>query len=377
MPQPKKILVLKPKAGNGGGITALYERVAERIDPERFTLDIRSLYRTCGQEKGTRESGIDSAKPSFREMRRRFAAILSEEEYDLIHINAGSRRFHAEMCRVAQKMGRGPVIVHSHNDLPVKPWKRIFARRMKDYIAAHADYLVACSGAAGDSLFPEGAKREILWNGIDYAPFWEAAGNREENRRTILRELGIQASSALSVVGHCGRFMPQKNHDFLLRFFAEYAKDREAVLLLAGTGPGRPSAEKEAEELGIKNKVFFLDARNDMPRLYSMMDLFVFPSLYEGLPLSVIEAQASGTPVLMSDRITPEVMMQDFPAIQLSLSDGMEEWCRAADDLQEDSRAYTPGRDPRFSLDRMVNRLEEIYDTVIAGYGAEADARKN
>ena len=146
----------------------------------------------------------------------------------------------------------------------------------------------------------------LLHNALDleYFQFSERA------RREVREELGIMADQI--VYGHIGRFNQQKNHGFLLEVFYQIVKqDRKAVLLLVGDGELREPIKNKIEEMGLQPNVLFLGVRSDIPRILSAMDYFVFPSLYEGMPNTVIEAQATGLPCAVSDSITKEAKIMD------------------------------------------------------------------
>ncbi|WP_235427118.1 glycosyltransferase [Cohnella kolymensis] len=125
-------------------------------------------------------------------------------------------------------------------------------------------------------------------------------------------ELRCQARAELGVgdkllLGHIGRFNKQKNHDFVIDIFQEvHEKQPESMLVLVGDGPLRASVEKKAARLGLSEHVKFLGVRADIPRLMQGMDLFLFPSLFEGLPVVLVEAQAAGLKCVVSDAITRE-----------------------------------------------------------------------
>ena len=141
-----------------------------------------------------------------------------------------------------------------------------------------------------------------MYNAIELDRFSHSV----ESRIQIRTELGI--SDKALVVGHVGRFMPQKNHLFLLKAFERLAQIRgDAILLLAGDGEQKGDAEKWVHDHGLSTRVRFLGQRNDMQRLYSGFDVFALPSLYEGLCLVGIEALHAGLPCFLSDTITREI----------------------------------------------------------------------
>lgn len=147
----------------------------------------------------------------------------------------------------------------------------------------------------------------ILPNGLDLDYFKYS----ENGRNKVRSEFGI--APAQKVIGHVGRFSKQKNHSFLLDVFYEYHRVYpNSVLLLVGEGELKDDIQKKISELGIENSVIFAGVRSDMPFIYSAMDVFVFPSLYEGMPNAVIEAQACGLPCIISDTITKDANVSSF-----------------------------------------------------------------
>lgn len=172
----------------------------------------------------------------------------------------------------------------------------------------------------------------ILNNAIDSESF----RFRPEIRKSMREEFGISENEVL--IGNVGRITSQKNHLFLLEIFASYhAKNSKSKLLLVGDGEDREKIQRKAKELGISGFVILAGVRNDIPRLLQAMDLFVFPSLYEGFPVTVVEAQAAGLPCLISDTITDEVVLMET-TLQLPITEGTELWVDAINKFAENKR---------------------------------------
>lgn len=149
-------------------------------------------------------------------------------------------------------------------------------------------------------------KAFIINNGLDLKIYKYST----KSRKKIRNELGLTDEF---IVGHIGRFNQQKNHKFLIQIFAKIKKMRsDAVLVLCGKGEKQKEIEEQVKKLDLVDSVKFLGVRRDIPDVLSAMDVFVFPSFYEGMPNTVIEAQATGLPCLISDTITKEAMITDL-----------------------------------------------------------------
>ena len=208
---------------------------------------------------------------------------------------------------MAKKAGVPVTIAHARSAGVDKGIKGTLTRLMRRNLSAKTDYMFTCSRLAGISVFGERAVREgrtiFVPNAIDCNAFGFDPAKREEMRR----KLGIADKY---VIGHVGRFHYAKNHEYLLRVFAKLCKEREEreyALLLLGEGAGMEGARGLARELGIENSVHFLGNHSDIYHYYQALDYFVYPSRFEGLPGTVVEAQASGLRCVMSDTICEEV----------------------------------------------------------------------
>lgn len=200
-------------------------------------------------------------------------------------------------------------------------------RMFRPLIGLAATSYVAPSTEAGLYMFGKSGvnsdKFSILHNAVDLQEF----AYREDARKQIRGELGIPEDAF--VVGHVGRFNQQKNHTFLLNVFAEVARKRDdSVLLLLGKGELLESVRQKAKSIGLSDRVVFAGVRRDAALCYSAMDVLAFPSLYEGLPNVVIEAQANGLPCIISSAITLEAAINGN-VVSMPLSAGARSWCEA------------------------------------------------
>lgn len=208
--------------------------------------------------------------------------------------------------------------------------KGIVTRLLRIPLLARADYCFACSQEAGVSVFGKkwksSPKALVIPNAVDARKFVY----QNEVRDKIRKEIGLENHM---VIGHVGRFHYAKNHEFLLEVFASVQSGLEkegieAALLLLGEGPGMDAAKKQAAQLGIEKSVFFMGNRKEVWDYYQAMDYFVFPSRFEGLPGTVVEAQAAGLKCMISDKITPEVgftELVDYKDIGLPAKDWAEQ----------------------------------------------------
>lgn len=259
--------------------------------------------------------------------------------------------------KYAKKNGVPVRLAHAHNSNQTKNLKypiKLFCRRN---ITKNANHLFACSEEAGKWMF-QGAPFEVLHNAIDAERYIFNPVIREKMRR----EFGI--SQDTMVVGHVGRFMPQKNHSFLLDIFAEvHRRQPNSRLLLVGEGDLEGEAKQKAKALGLGDAVIFAGVRSDVPALLQAMDAFVLPSLYEGLPLVMVEAQAAGLPCLISDKVPIECEKTQGLVRQIALDAGAAEWADEAISCARIERRNTfqQIRDANYDIRENAEKLERFY----------------
>lgn len=241
-------------------------------------------------------------------------------EYRIVHVHRDCMS--SVVLKEAMRHGIPVRIAHSHNSSQDKDLKYPIKLLCKRSIPKYSTHLFACSKDAGDFMFG-GAPYEVLPNAIDVGTFAFDPSKGAKMRA----ELSL--SGELAMV-HVGRFMTPKNHVFLLDIFAALLKKEPgARLFLIGDGELADIIKQKAHLLGIFDRVTFLGVRSDVADLLSAMDVFVFPSLYEGLPLSLVEAQTSGLPCVISDRVPAESAVSSSLVKRLSLSDDLDIWVDA------------------------------------------------
>lgn len=282
--------------------------------------------------------------------------FAEHREYRIVHCHLDCMA--GIPLKAAKKHGVPVRIAHSHSsrqDLDIKyPLKLLFKRA----IAKQATHLFACAEAAGRWMFGTDDVR-VLNNAIDAARYTFDPQVRTEVRA----ELGIAPDTF--VAGHVGRFMVPKNHAFLLKVFARLPA--QSRLLLVGNGELRQQMEQLAEELHIRDRVIFAGLRSDVDRMLQAMDVFVFPSLYEGLPLSIVEAQAAGLPCLISDKVPIECRKTEL-VTQIPLDASPEVWAEAVLTAAKTPRANTLEQIRRSGFDIQAN-AQWLADFYLTQYG--------
>lgn len=243
--------------------------------------------------------------------------LKSHAEYKIVHVHQDCL---SSIVLKAAKKNEVPVrIAHSHTSNQDKNLKLLIKLFYRRKIGKFATDLLACGKEAGDWMF-KGAKYQLINNAIDSKLYTY----NEVERRKVREDLGISEDTFL--VGHVGRFNTVKNHSFLLDIFCELKnRKKESMLLLVGDGELRDQIESKVDELGIAKSVIFTGVRKDVACLMQAMDCFVFPSLYEGLPVTLIEAQAAGLPCLVSDHVSSECNKTGLIE-QVSLKDPYDYW---------------------------------------------------
>lgn len=258
--------------------------------------------------------------------------------------------------KYAKRNGVPIRIAHAHSSNQTKDKKYLLKLMFKRNIKKNATDLFACAQDAGLWMF--GCDQfHVMNNAIDT----KAYVVNKQTEIEVRRELEIPEDTF--VVGHVGRFAPPKNHKFIVRVFAEVLKEKQnAFLLLVGDGDLRGETEALTVELGIQDNVIFAGMRSDVNRMLQAMDVFLFPSVYEGLPVSIIEAQAAGLPCLISDKVPIECRKTDLVG-QLSLNDSLSAWKDAVIDAGKVLKRDTSREisDAGFDICQNAKWLKDFY----------------
>lgn len=282
-------------------------------------------------------------------------------EYEIIH---GHVRSTASIyLSIAKEYGL-TTIAHSHSTSNGKGLSSVIKKILQIPIKKHSDYLFAASTEAGIWLFGEkSVKRNkfyILKNAINTEKFIYNKKIRKNKRN----ELNINDEV---IIGHVGNFRKPKNHLFLIDIFKEYHKiNPNSLLLMVGEGDLMNEVYQKVKNNNITEKVVFLGVRSDISELLQAMDVFVFPSLFEGLPVTLIEAQAAGLPILASDAITEEVKITDSISFE-NIQDEPAEWAKKIEEKLIISRTnkYQDIVDGGYDVKQTAAYLQDYYLNLI------------
>lgn len=284
--------------------------------------------------------------------------FLTHREYKILHTH--SRSYASIYLPIAKKCGL-KTIAHSHSTSNGAGITGYIKDLLQMPLRYQADYLFACSKEAGEWLFGKkyvkSKKFRIIPNAIDTKRF---VFNLEIRNR-IREELGVSNNF---IIGHVGRMTYPKNHIFLLKMFAKFSrKIKNAKLLLVGDGELMENMVKEAKNLGIDNNVIFVGSKLNIYDYYQAMDFFIFPSIWEGLGIAIIEAQASGLHCLVSDAVPRSVDVGAGLVEFLSLDNN---WCKRIrkTEKRENTEMYikNAGYDITLNVDFLQNFYLSLYN---------------
>lgn len=356
---------------NAAGVEAVVNNYYKNIDHNKYQFDYYiDSDSSCKPSKdlidmGARYFVIPPYQHLFSHIKT-LVRLFKENKYLIVHSGMNTL---APISLFAAWMAGVPIrINHNHSTAGKGEFKRNCLKYcLRPFAKVFANYYCACSKYAGIWLFGKNffssGKVTVFNNAVDTSKFAFSTSNRDKLRK----ELGI---SNKYVIGHIGRFTKQKNHYFLIDIFEQYyKKNSNAVLLLVGIGELQDEIKDAVKKKKLEDAVIFLGKRSDVDELYSAMDLFVLPSLYEGLPVVGVEAQVSGLPCIFSNEITREVAITEnvyFLPIDGSVSD----WCSQITnfknlDLKRDKLKL---KDCSFDIKVQANNLVEYYDECIMKY---------
>lgn len=350
----------------GGGVEAVVMNFYRNIDRNKiqFTFVCDEDSTDIPYEEIEKLGGKIIIVPPYSKPFKYHSALkkaLKEDDYKIIHSHISTM---SVFSLFAAKCAGVPVrIAHSHSTTNKKEKnKNLMKQILRPFSKVFATDYMCCSELAGRWLFGnkeyDKGNVYLLNNAIDLDKFKYNESLRKKKRK----ELGIKDDTL--VIGHIGRFVAQKNHDFLIDIFNEiHKKNNNSILLLAGQGPLMEDIKNKVKELNLDDNVKFLGQRNDANELYQAFDVFLLPSLYEGLPVVGVEAQAAGLLCYLSDDMTKETKVLDITKF-MSLNNTPEEW---ADNILDDVKKYKRIDTSKemtaknFNIKEEAKKLEEYY----------------
>lgn len=365
MSEPIRVLHVLGGLSLGGAESRIMD-LYRQIDREKIQFDF--LVHAAGEQHFDKEvkelGGKVYRVPRFKvynwfSYKRALRQFFAEhKEFRAVHGHMTSTA--SVYLPIAKKAGIPITLAHSRSAGVAGGLKGIITRILRYPLKYRADRCLACSAEAGEAVY---GKRWVKKGRVEVIPNAILAQkyHYDESVRNAMRNrLGI---ADRFVIGHVGSFREAKNHVFLLKIFAEiYKKRQDAVLLLLGDGELRSQIEKQAEQAGLSHAVHFLGNRADVASYYQAFDYLLFPSLYEGLPGTVVEAQVSGLRCLISDNITKEVMITEL-VTSLSLRKTAAEWAEAVLAQTEYHREdhFEQVAEAGFDIRTQMKRYEALY----------------
>lgn len=315
-----------------GGIEAFINNILWHMDLSDLEIDIvvevlkESVFTKNIEKVGVKFYELSGSQKKRIKNYLLFRKLIDQQKYDVIHLNV----FQALplIYLLPAKRKNIPIrIAHSHNTMLRNNWARMLKmgihKLASGLFAKDATDLWACSADAAKFMFPNALLKKKAYcfipNGIDLRRFQFNAVERKNVRKQLQLENAF-------VVGNVGRLCFQKNQSFLIDIFAQvYAEDTSARLLLIGEGEKLMELKEKAARLSIINAVIFYGTAFHVEKLLWAMDVFIFPSIFEGLGIAAIEAQAAGLPTICSDRVPKEALASSL-ALQIPLNAPIDQW---------------------------------------------------
>lgn len=351
----------------GGGVESMVLNYYRHIDRTKVQFDfiVNDDSTVIPTDEITSLGGRIYNIPTYKKMieyDNELFDLLKKNQYPIVHSHVNSLSVFP--LRVAKKAKTQVRIAHSHStSAPGETKKNIAKNILRPYSKLYPTDYMACSNAAAKWLFGSRTSNyHLIKNGIETSKFRFNGIDRKEVRE----ELGLTDQF---VIGHTGRLCFQKNQQFLIHLLPHILKERpNTVLLLLGDGEDREILEDLVIKLDVQSIVLFLGNKSDVHRYYSAMDVFVFPSKYEGFGISSIEAQVSGLPVIQSKQVPVETKISDH-CIFLNHYDDYEKWVDEILKTRITNRSQLNQAHSKYEIKNSVKELEDFYLEKYKGSG--------
>jgi len=352
---------------NMGGIETYLLKIYKKIDKSKIHFDFidMNVEKPCFydefKEMGSKFHKIVPRNKSIIKNFILLRKLFKDEKFDILHCHLNTLSYVLPIYLALEAGCK--VIVHSRNS---KVSKRLITRILHkiNYILLPKKKikLVAVSGLAGKWLFGKNTKVDIINNGIDIEKFRFNSASRNQIRTEL-------ECSNNFIVGHIGVFVDVKNHEYIIKVLEELIKVKtNTILVLIGTGPLKKRINDEVDLKNFSEKVIFLNQQVNIDKYLSAMDFLIFPSKFEGFPNVVLEAQTSGLPCLISDKITSEIILLDS-CKQLSVSLSPKVWAQKIIQMSNNKyeRKYVAQEIKKlgYSVEEEIEKIEKIYNTLL------------
>lgn len=361
--KPIRILHVVTYMGRGG-LETMIMNYYRNVDREKVQFDFlvhrekEADYDKEIQELGGRIYRLPRLNPWSKGYLNQLDHFFKEhQEYKIIHSHLDCMA--GIPLKYAKKYGVPVRIAHAHSSSQTKDFKYPLKLWFKRNIPKNATQMFACGEEAGKWMFA-GSEFQVLNNAIDAKSFCYDV----KRANKVKEKLGIQNQF---VIGHVGRFAPPKNHSFLIDIFYEIQKqESNSILLLIGKGELYPKIKDKVKKLGLEGKVRFMGQQSQIAALMQGMDAFVFPSIYEGLPVTMIEAQAAGLPCFISDQVPIECKKTDL-VTQIPLESGAKTWAEEIlkKKAYEKEDTYEQIVKAHFDIKENARWLQEYYESLV------------
>ena len=365
----KRVHVLQVTGGLGqGGLETVAMNIVRYMSPEKYSFDFlvfgdrKNYFEGEAVELGCNIIKIKKAGNIIAYYRQLVEVIKNNGPYDVVishtFMNSGIVLKAAKKCHVKTCVA----YAHSSDRGTKNAVKLITYKWLRNWLNRYSDLRIACSQKAGEYVYGIGKQFHVIGNGIDT----EAYRFSQKTRDKVKGMIGIRDEL---VIGSVGRLSPEKNQIFLVYVLKELRElGTNAVLLLVGEGSAREKIEQTVRDNGLQDYVILTGARSDVPDLLCAMDVFLFPSLHEGLGICAIEAQASGLRTVCADTIPTEVGITDLASYK-SLNDGPKSWAEEVRNYQQNSereKYFKEVSDKGYSISECIKKLNDlIYLSII------------
>lgn len=356
----KKVLIINTSGLGVGGITAHMINYIRALREEKYDLSFTIIVSQQRDEQVLRKLSslgcnlvyLPDRKKELMKYILSLIKIMRTSDFDVLHVHGNSSTMGIEL--MIGKIYKIPVrVAHSHN---AKCEHQALHKFFYPLFRNSYTQAVACSKLAGDWIFGKN-HFWVLENAIELSKFKFDLNIRDKYRKKL------DVSNDTLLIGHVGNFNEQKNQEFLIKVFYDIQKKRKSKLVMIGEGPRLENIKEIVDELGISDDVYFLGLRNDVNHWMQAMDVFVFPSKWEGFGMVLIEAQASNLPIVASTEVPKVVKLTDKVCF-VNLDDGISGWTeKILDfDVSIDRNFEYDGRLTQYDLSNNVYKIIDMYD---------------